>query len=125
MVYTLLPQILLQEGGEFRATDKVWRKKDLIPEPYRRRMLNEVKQRYLMLEAAMGEFETLDRGPVFIKIIYQLRLHARKAGFSWRFDDMSFLQDISGFYLGFGKIMRLLAIEKARGRFTAPTTQGN
>ena len=118
MEYRLLPWILEQEQGQFQQVNRVWRPAHLIPEPYRRQLLGDIKLRYARLFSAFNEFKTLDRGDVYIKLIHRMRLTMKTADYAWRYSDLAFFQAISGFYSDYGTILRFLATDKARGKLS-------
>jgi hypothetical protein len=75
--------------------------------------------RYDMLSAAMGEFGTLDRAHVYIRTYQRMRLHLRKASFTWKADQLAFVEATANFYADYGAVLRLLKTEETRGRFQA------
>jgi hypothetical protein len=46
-----------------------------------------------------------------------MRLTVRDAKFSWRTDDLKFIESISNFYSDYGTLLRNLKHEQSRGRF--------
>jgi len=114
-MYVLLPKLL--EGVSLKPIDRRWRPRDLLVEPYRRQLLKNMRTHYARVSDAIHEFETLVRGERYIKHIYKMKMLVKQAEFAWRFDDLIFIKAISDFYLAYGTIVRLLAIEKARGTF--------
>lgn len=83
-------------------------------------MLKDVQGRFILLEEAESEFQTLIRATLFLTILRRMRLTVRDAKFSWRNDDLKFIESISNFYTDYGTILRNLKIEQARGRFIQP-----
>lgn len=120
MQYRFLPWILEQEGSDFYRIDNRWQPKDLIPDPYRRNLLKDAQERLNHLAEAEDELQTLDRSPLFIGLLKNLRLTVRRAQFSWRSDDLKFMRAIAEFYSNYGIVLRHLKIEQGRGRFLAP-----
>lgn len=116
MANETLLRILDGEANAFQKIDRRWRPVALVPVQFRGKLLADVKARYVELEAARPELATLDRADIYIKYLYRMRLAVRQARFSWRFDDLSFIQAISDFYTAYGSVLRLLAVDKARGR---------
>ncbi len=117
MLYRLLPSILDQEGTDFYQVKNQWKPKDLIPDPYRRTLLKDAQEKLNRLAEAEDELQTLDRAPLFIGILKNLRFVVRQAQFAWRSDDLKFLQAISEFYSNYGTVLRHLKYEQGRGRF--------
>lgn len=117
MLYTQIPKILDQEGTDFYRIENRWQPKDLIPGPYRQDMLKDVQGKLNQLSAAEDELQLLDRAPLFVGILKNLRVVVRQAQFSWRVDDLKFLQAISEFYSNYGIVLKHLKYEQARGRF--------
>lgn len=112
----VLEQLLDQAEGQFQSIDRRWRPTDLLVEPYRRQMLTRIERLYDEISAAEPEFKTLDRAEFYLRSLRNLRVWLRQAKFAWRFDDMTFLQAVAGFYTDYGAILRLLKIDQARGR---------
>jgi hypothetical protein len=75
--------------------------------------------RHAQLAEALGEIETLDRASVYIKLFHRMRLQLRKANFTWKSDQMSFIGSMAAFYTDYGAVLRLLKIDEARGRLKA------
>jgi hypothetical protein len=53
-----------------------------------------------------------------------MRLYEQQAKRAWRYDDLAFLQAVTGFLSDYGTIMRLLATDKARGRLDPQVKDG-
>ena len=119
MQYRLLPWILDQEQGQFQQINRVWRPTGLLPEPYRRSLLTNIRDRYNTVFSALDEFKTLDRADVYIRLVHRMRLTMKTANYAWRFNDLAFFQAITNFYTDYGTILRLLATDQARGRLTS------
>lgn len=117
MVFRVLPKLLEQEGTSFYRLDRRWQPKDLIPDPYRRGLLNDAQERLKRLEAAEDELQQLDRAPLYVGLLRRMRLSVRRASFAWRSDDLKFLTNISEFFSDFGTVLQNLKIDQARGRF--------
>jgi hypothetical protein len=112
----LLSLLIQQEGSAFYAITNRWQPKDLIPDPYRRNLLKDVQRRFNMLSEAEHELQTLDRAPMYIRILRRMRLTVKQAQFSWRSDDLRFLKSITQFLSDYGIILRNLKIDQQRGR---------
>lgn len=119
MPFSILPEILESEGSQFYRIDRRWQPTGLIPDPYRRGLLKDAQGRLNRLEEAVGEFEQLDRSPLYIKLLTRMRVQIRKAQFAWRADDLIFIQNIANFFNDYGIILQNLKIDQARGRLTA------
>ncbi len=72
--------------------------------------------RHARLTEALGEIGTLDRASVYVKLFHRMRLQLRKATYTWRSDQMSFIGAMANFYKDYGAVLRLLKIDEARGR---------
>lgn len=116
MQYKLLPKILRQEGGQFYRIDRKWQPKNLIPDPYRRNLLKDAQNRFEELDEAEREFRTLTRAPLYVQILRRMRLLIKDAQFSWRTDDLKFLEAISHFFTDYGIVLRALKDDDARGQ---------
>jgi hypothetical protein len=110
--YQVLPLLIEQEGPSFYAITNRWQPKDLIPDPYRRNLLKDVQRRFNWLTEAESELSTLDRAPLYIKVIRRMRLSVRQAQFSWRTDDLKFLKAVTQFFGDYGIILRNLKIDQ-------------
>ena len=116
MEYRLLPSILEQEGVQFYNVTEKWQPKSLIPDPYRRNLLKDAQRRFKALAEAEDELRTLDRAPLYMQLLRRMRFTVRDAQFSWRFDDLKFLESIASFFTDYGVVLRHLRYDKARGR---------
>lgn len=117
-MFSLLPDILEQEGTSFYRIDNRWQPKGLIPDPYRRNLLKDAQYRLNRLEEASDEFQQLDRSPLYIRLLTRMRLDVRKAQFAWRTDDLEFIRNIAKFYTDYGLVLQNLKIDQARGRLS-------
>ena len=117
MRYRILPSILQEEAGHFQKLDQRWRPNQLLPEPYRRSLLKDIKRRYVKLFSALDELSSLERGDRYVRLVHRMRLYSQKASFAWRFDDQSFIQAIAGFYADYGLLLRWISIDQKRGKF--------
>lgn len=120
MQYELLPQLIQGEGDDFYRITYRWKPKGLIPDPYRRNLLKDAQAKFERLTAAESEIQTLNYADRYFKIIRKMRLQLRNAHFAWRSDDLEFLDQLAGFYSGYGTLLRYLKLEQARGRFEKP-----
>jgi len=117
--FLILPEILETEGTNFYRVDRRWQPKGLIPDPYRRKLLKDAQERLNQLEAATDELQQLDRAPLYIKLLIQMRFAVKKAQFAWRADDLEFITQISKFFSNYGLVLQNLKIDQARGRLSA------
>jgi hypothetical protein len=118
--YLILPGLVEQEGTDFYRNTFRWQPKNLIPDPYRRRLLKDAQARFSRLEVAEDELQSLVKAPLYIKILRRMRLTVRDAKFAWRTDDLKFLGSIASFFIDYGIVLRNLKIEQARGQFNEP-----
>lgn len=117
MQYLVLPKILEQEGTSFYRINNRWQPKNLIPDPYRRNLLQDAQSRLQRLEGAENELQSLDRATLYINLLKRMRLAVRQAQFAWRTDDLKFIRNISEFFSDYGTVLQHLKIDQARGRF--------
>lgn len=123
MQYLVLPQLISQEGDAFYRITYRWKPKGLIPDPYRRNLLKDAQGKFELLTEAEPEIGTLAYSDRYFKILRSMRLQLRKAHFAWRSDDLELLNQLGGFYSGYGIILRYLKLEQQRGRFEQPNVQ--
>lgn len=121
MQYLVLPGLLAREGPDFYRIDRRWQPKGLIPEPYRQNLLKDIQGRLNRLQEGVDEFQTLERAPLYLRILKRMRLTVRRAQFAWRTDDLAFIQAISEFLSDYGTVLQNLKIDQARGRFDQPS----
>lgn len=119
MPYPVLREVLDQEGTSFLRIDRRWQPKDLIPEPYRRNLLEDARKRYEELKKGEDELQTLDRAHLYIGILKRMRFTIRKAQFAWRVSDLDFIEAIAEFFSDYGTVLQNLKIDKARGRLSS------
>ncbi len=124
MQFIHLPKVLKQESGQFFRIDRKWQPKGLIPDPYRRKLLKDVQERYNQLTKAEDEFRSLDRAHLYIQILRRMRLTVKDAQFAWRTDDLKFLESIANFFTDYGTLLRTLKEDEARG-LLSQKQQGN
>lgn len=117
MQYLVLPKILEQEGTSFYRINHRWQPKNLIPDPYRRNLLQDAQARLQRLEGAENELQTLVRATLYINLLKRMRLAVRQAQFAWRTDDLKFIRNITEFFSDYGTVLQHLKIDQARGRF--------
>jgi hypothetical protein len=119
--FLILPEILEHEGSQFYRIDRRWQPKGLLPDPYRRNLLKGAQERLNQLEAATDELQQLDRSPLYVKLLIQMRFAVKRAQFAWRSDDLEFLTQISKFFSNYGLVLQNLKIDQARGRLSSAT----
>lgn len=120
MHYRILPELLGKEGPDFYRVDRRWQPKDLLVDPYRRNLLLDAQGRFNRLQEAEDEFQTLERAPLYLRILKRMRLTVRRAQFAWRTDDLAFIKAVSEFFSDYGTVLQNLKIDQARGRFEEP-----
>ena len=121
MRYSILPELLGEEGPDFYRINRRWQPKDLLVDPYRRNLLLDAQARHSRIREAEDELQTLDRAPLYLRILKRMRLTLRRAQMSWRADDLVFIQAISEFFSDYGTILQNLKIDQARGKFEEPS----
>jgi hypothetical protein len=114
--YPVLNEVLDQEGTHFYRIDRKWQPKDLIPDPYRKNLLDDARERYEQLKKAEDELQTLDRAHLYISILKRMYFTIRKAQFAWRVSDLDFIEAIAEFFTDYGTVLQNLKIDRARGR---------
>lgn len=121
MDYPLLKQLVEQEGpATFQRIDQRWRPSDLLMLPQVRLLLRDIERRYDLLAEAEPEFKKLNRSDLYITMVRRMRLWVRRATFTWKSDQLTFIQLVAKFYKDYGQILRLLKYEQLRGRFADP-----
>lgn len=81
-----------------------------------RMLLHDMERRYKRLEAARPELETLERAERYIKLLTRMRLWLRQSFYTWKANQLAFLQATAGFYSEYGQLLRFLKFDQARGR---------
>jgi len=114
--YSILLKVLEQEGTNFYRLNKRWKPKSLVPSIISQGMLKDAQQRYNLLAQAEDEFQTLERAPVYLRILKRMRFTIRQAQFAWRADDLEFLKAIAEFFSDYGTMLQYLKFDQARGR---------
>jgi len=121
--YLILPKVLDQEGTHFYRIERKWKPKNLLVDPFRRNLLLDAQKRFNLLEGAEDELQTLDRAPLYIRILRRMRLTVRRAQFAWRADDLEFIKAISEFFSDYGTVLHNLKIDQARGQLDESTIE--
>lgn len=116
MEHPILQQVLDQEGTNFYRIEPRWKPKGLIPSIISQAMLKDAQQRFKLLSRAEDELQTLERAPLYIRILKRMRFAIRRAQFAWRADDLEFLKAVAEFFGDYGTVLRYLKIDQARGR---------
>ncbi len=116
MEYALLNEIVEQEGSDFQRITNRWRPHDLLMLPQVRLLLRDIERRFNRLSQAEVEFSKLERRDIYITLVRRMRLWVRQASFTWKSDHLQFLQAIASFYRDYGRVLRLLKFDSARGR---------
>lgn len=116
MDYTLLRRLVDREGDSFQWIENRWRPANLLMASQVRAIIRDIEGRFERLSEAEVEFATLDRRDVYIKFLRRMRLDLRTALFSWKADQLRFIQAITQFYSSYGSILRLLKFDVLRGK---------
>jgi hypothetical protein len=120
--YPLLTEIIGQEGSDFQRIENRWRPKNLLLLPQVRLLLRDVDRRFDQLSTAEPELETLDRANIYITLVRRMRIWVRQASFTWKSDQLQFLQAVGSFYKDYGNVLRLLKFDAQRGRLANPSS---
>ena len=118
-----LQRILDQAGRDFYRIDRRWQPKDLLPTIHSKPLLEDVGKRLDLLKDAEEEFQQLKRSGRYLGIIKRMQINLRRARFSWRQDDLVFLQAISELYQDYGTILQMLKTDEARGMLNETETE--
>lgn len=118
MQYELLPQILRQEGTDFQQVENFWRPQELLLVQQVVRLLHDMQGRYNVLAGAHEELQTLIRADRYIRLLKDMRLALREAGFQWKADQLKFIRAAARFYSDYGTVLRFLRFEQQRGTFS-------
>jgi len=119
--FPLLHQLIDHEGDTLMQIENRWRPRNLLMSAQVRVLIHDIERRYERLSEAEDELDKLDRRDVYIKYLRRMRLDMRASTFSWKADQLRFIQAISQFYSDYGAILRLLKFDLLRGQL-GPTT---
>lgn len=122
MGHALLLRLIEQEGDAFQRVENRWRPQNLLFGAQVRVLIQDLESRFARLSEAEPEFSTLDRKDVYIKLLRRMRLDLRTALFTWKADQLRFLQATTQFYSDYGAVLRLLKFDLLRGRLNDPKT---
>ena len=125
MGYALLRRIVDLEGTAFQQIEHRWRPQNLLMQAQVRVLIHDIERRFERLSEAEGEFATLDRRDIYIKLLRRMRLDVRLASFTWKADQLRFIQAVAQFYTDYGAVLRLLKTDFYRGRLADPTIVSN
>jgi uncharacterized membrane protein YjjP (DUF1212 family) len=124
--YPNISWILEQEPNhEFQSVHQRWRPQNLLFIHQVSLLLKDIQARYVNLELARRELQTLEKAPKYIKYLQRMRLWVRQAGFAWQADHLKFLKSVAGFYADYGAVLRMLRIDQVRGKFSEPATSAS
>lgn len=115
MAAPILHSLVLEEGGAFERISNQWRPTDLLFELQAKELMKDMARRYVSLQQAESEFQTLDRADFYLKLVRKMKLVLRRAYFVRRINQLAFLEAVAEFYTSYGKILRFLKIDEARG----------
>ena len=121
MDFQLLRQLIDREGDAFMQIENRWRPRDLLMSSQVRVLIHDLERRFERLSEAEEELDKLDRRDTYIKYLRRMRLDLRAATFTWKADQLRFVQVISQFYSDYGAILRLLKFDLLRGQLGQPT----
>lgn len=125
MRFQLLPWIVETEGSRFQQVENRWRPVDLLFNRQCKVLIDDMEKRYQRIAAAEDELQVLERGALYLKLVKRMRVWLRQAHFTWRSNQLAFLQAVAGFYSDYGTVLRLLKFDQARGKFAeAPQVKG-
>lgn len=78
-------------------------------------------RRYKALKESEGEFVGLERVDMYKKQIRLMGFIIRRAKFVRLSNQLAFVQAVSEFYTAYGKVLKYLKIDQARGRLLEET----
>lgn len=116
MGHALLRRIVELESTAFQQIENRWRPHNLLMLPQVRAIINDIERRYERLSEAETELATLVRSALYVKLVRRMRLFVREATFTWKADQLRFLQAVSHFYSDYGTILRFLKHDFQEGR---------
>ena len=126
MGYPNIAWILEQEPNQdFQSVHETWRPRKLLFLRQVQLLLKDIQARYLNLELAQNELQTLEQSAKYFKYLRRMRLWVRQAGFAWQADHLKFIKSVAGFYADYGAVLRMLRIDQMRGKFSEPQTSLN
>lgn len=110
------PNLLkMVQDQQFAQRNLSWRPTNVLDPVFGRGLLNTVRDWLKAFEACLPELEGLDRKTAYILQFQKLRLAFRQAQYSWRVDDLQFIEAIQTFFSTYGAILKLLKIDELRG----------
>lgn len=118
MKHVLLQHLIELEGDEFQRIENRWRPTALLYGAQVRALIRDAEGKFNRASEAEPEFATLDRRDMYIKILRRLRLDLRQALFTWKADQLRFLQAITQFYSSYGALLRFLKFDLLRGQIS-------
>lgn len=116
MNHVLLQRLVEKEGDEFQRIENRWKPTSLLYGSQVRALLRDLEAKFDRITEAAPELSTLDRRDTYTKLLHRLRLDLRQALFTWKADQLHFLQAITQFYTNYGVILRLLKFDLLRGQ---------
>ena len=114
----LLHEIIDQEADDFQRLSNRWRPRDLLMFQQIRLVLKDIQDRQALLTKAEPEFNGLDRKDIYITLVRRMRLWVRQALFTWKSDQLQFIQAIASFYKDYGRVLRYLKMDAQRGKIS-------
>jgi hypothetical protein len=119
--FPLLRQLIDREGDAFMQIENRWRPRNLLMGAQVRVLIHDLEHRFEHLSEAEPELDKLDRRDRYIKFLRRMRLDLRTATFTWKADQLRFIQAVTQFYSDYGAILRLLKFDLLRGQLGSTT----
>ena len=114
MLYPRLQRILEEEGPDFQVVQNRWRPLHLLFLQQARVLIHDMERRYKTLDEARPELATLARADRYIKVLTMMRLRLRQAFYTWKANQLVFLEATAGFYAEYGQLLRFLKFDQLR-----------
>jgi hypothetical protein len=105
-----------READSFRRLDNFWRPKNLFLQIQTQELMRDMNHRYAELKAGEGELMKLERASTYQKQLRRLEFIIRRAKFVRLSNQLAFGQAVSDFYTVYGKMLRFLKFDQARGK---------
>ncbi len=120
MSFSVLPNILNQEGSSFQSLGYGWKPVGLFTEMQTFKMMTDLTSRYNGLLGAQEEMAQLARSEMYLKLLRRMGFNVRRAKYAKRSNHLTFARAFADFYADYGMTLRYLKYEQARGTFDPP-----
>lgn len=123
MQYPNLQRILRQEGTHFQDVTDIWKPTQLLFVAQVRKLLDDMQGKFNEVSSSSEELQNLPRSDRYFKQLTDMRLALREANFSWKANQVRFINAASRFYSSFAEMLRFLRWEAQAGTFSQPVVK--